>query len=121
MFKLSDTSRFKWPVTIRRPSPTDTGHIEEQTFVGLFRVLPRSEAAALAQEMRDATTSEEIAEAEDRQIARVLEGWEDVVDEGGTPIAFGAAALAQASQWSWFREAVSRAYAEGIGGARLGN
>jgi len=121
MFKLADTCRFKWPVTIRKPSSAEAGQIEEQSFVGLFRALPRTEAAALAEEMRRADTPETIAAAELHQIASVLEGWEDVVDDVGAPVAFGEEVLAAACEWPWFREATARAYAEGISGARLGN
>jgi len=121
MFRLTVTNRFKWPVTVRKPSETTSGEVEEQSFVGLFRVLPRSEAVALAEEMRAADTVEKISAAEMGQIAAVLEGWEDVVDEVGCPLAFAPAILLEACEWAWFRDAVVKAYLDGVGGARLGN
>ncbi len=123
MFKLTQESRFKWPVTIVLPSASEVGDVEKQTFIGLFRALPRTEALKLTEEMGAAETSEAVARAEARQIAAVLEGWEDVVDADGAPTAFSADALAAACEWPWFRDGITRAYADAMSGgaARLGN
>jgi hypothetical protein len=123
MFKLAQESRFKWPVTVRMPSPVEAGKVEEQTFIGLFRALPRNEALKLTEEMRAAETTEAIARAEAVQIAAILEGWEDVVDGDGAPTSFSAEALSAACEWPWFRDGLTRAYAEAMNGgaARLGN
>lgn len=123
MFKLADAARFKWPVTIRRPSDTEAGEMVEETFTGLFRALPREETSSFITQMREARGVEEISDIEIAQIVAVLEGWEEVVDDKGKPVPFSADTLAAANRWVWFREAVAKAYTAAVNGgsARLGN
>lgn len=123
MFKIADVARFKWPVTIRRPSDVDAGEMVEETFTGLFRALPREESMVLLTRMREAREVDEISAIEIEQIVAVLEGWEDVVDDDGKPVPFSPEALAAANRWVWFREGISAAYGAAMkgGAARLGN
>ncbi len=124
MFKMTETHRFSWPVKVKLPSSENPGTLETQTFTGHFRLLKKDEAAALAAAMEIARMKGIAAAdaAELDQIRAALEGWSDVVDDDGRPVAFSADALALACSSDPVRRAIAVAYGEGASGeARVGN
>lgn len=124
MFRLTEIHRFSWPVKVEMPSATTPGSFEEQSFIGHFRLLSKDEQAALAEASAAAAQvgAEALAVEEMRQIAHVLEGWSDVIDEDGAPLAFSEEVLLAACAHQPVREAIGRAYAEAAAGkARRGN
>lgn len=122
MFIVVDRRRYRWPVTVRVPSPGMPGEIEEQRFVAHFLAPHRDEAVAEL----DAITALPVREAEEKllegMLAKVV-GWEEVVDADGIPVAFSEEILRRSAQEPWFRAAIDAAYRESLTGeaARLGN
>ena len=99
MFTLADpAATWTHPVTV--PVPVGEGRIEPQVYTAEFRLLPASEAQAAAEESDAAL------------VARVLAGWDGIADADGTPIEFGATALARLCEIVYWRRATALAYIE---------
>lgn len=122
-FKLTDTPRYWWPVTVRMPSPDQPGKIVNQTLKLLFEPQSRSAAIDEAEALASLENPRDRAEAEMRQLKGVVTNWDDVTDDDGGAVAFSDEAFARALEFTWFRTAVYAAYAESLAGeeARLGN
>lgn len=122
-FTLAQTVRYWWPVTVRLPDPETPGKILEQQLQVLFEPKGRDEAIAAQEAYAQLDSAKERSAHEHRELADVVKGWDDVVDEEKAPIPFSEEALSRALQFSWFRAGVYEAYAQSLNGeeARLGN
>lgn len=112
--------RFWWPITVLVPAD---GAQEEQHFEVQFEELTLEQIEAVAElaaprDSDDARAVRGLFE-EVVVIQRVVVGWRDVVNTGGTPIPFDAANLEALSQISYVRRAVFDAYLDVITGRRL--
>lgn len=125
-FVLATTSRYWWPVVVRRPDPDleRAGQIIEERFRALLEPPPQDEALDI--QARIAAMRDPIQRAREERdaLAAVCKGWDsDVTDASGAPVPFSAPALQAALQQVWFRTGLYQAYAESLSGeaARLGN
>lgn len=122
-FKLAETYRYWWPVTVRVPDPANAGKILEQSLRVQLEPLPQADLDAALEDSLKLKTGREITAHGIRQVQRVVTNWDGVVDEKGAPVPFSDAMLEQALQHAWFRVAIQKALAESQNGeeARLGN
>lgn len=122
MFVMTDKCLFWWPVKVQVPDPARLGSFLEQSFEARFEALSDGEAAALDEAWNARPAAERQAD-QNYLLTRVLVDWRQVVGPDQLPVAFSAAALAQALDRSWFRLACLRAYTQAMTGeaARLGN
>jgi hypothetical protein len=87
MFKLGQTDRFSYPVTVDLPG--DGGKRQTYTFDAIFRRLSRDEFLAV-------TTRAQAGELDDAQLVRdVLLGWKGIQDEHGQELPFSEQAREQ--------------------------
>lgn len=122
-FTLAKNMRYWWPVAVRMPDPHTPGKIAEQQLKVLFEPKGRDEAIASQETLAALNTAKERADHEQSELKDVVKGWDDVVDDEGTPVPFSDEAITAALQMSWFRTGVYSAYADSLSGqeARLGN
>lgn len=122
-FKLAETYRYWWPVTVRVPDPDNAGKILEQKFRALFEPMDREEQMAEAEKAAGLKTMRDLVDHEIDTALRVVKGWDGVVGEDGALVVFSADLLKQALRHSWFRDALQVALKESLAGeaARLGN
>lgn len=122
-FVLADKPRYWWPVTVRVPDPENPGKVLEQTLKLLFE--PRDQDAEKAEQERilKIENQAEALREERASLAAVIKGWDDVVSEDKSAIAFTPESIELALKQTWFRAAVWEAYYESQSGeeARLGN
>jgi hypothetical protein len=106
MFKLSANPRYSWPVSVEIPA--DGGTYDEAAFTVVFRRGTVEEYQALYKRMETGELNFVDAAKE------VVLGWDEVVDDGGEPIAFTPQALdgmlqvprvAEAIFWAYIRSA----------------
>lgn len=121
-FRITSEHLYWWPVTVRMPSETEPGTMDEFGFKGQFRTLSPDDTRALRAFVLDqADLGNDGTEAE--SVRRVLVGWDaDVADEKGF-VPFSAEALERAITNPWFRKGVLLAYRESLqgGGPAAGN
>lgn len=122
-FKLTTTYRYWWPVTVQMPDPERHGQILEQRLKVLFEPLPQADVIAAQEESASLKSLRDITDHGMRHMVRVVKGWDGVVDDDGSEVAFSTSALATALQHAWFRSAINRALTESQNGeaARVGN
>jgi len=122
MFTITKKHLFWWPVTVKIPSPDNSGVYQEHEFEIQFEAMPLDRA----REIDTARAKLPAAEREERQFDYVFElvrGWRDVVAEDGEAVPFSREIFAAQFQYPWFRDAVAEAYARAVSGqgGRLGN
>lgn len=115
-FKLVDTYRYWWPVTVRIPHPDVAGTIQEQTLKVLFEAQDREDALAAQELYETLVTPRERAEHETTQLLAVVKGWDDVEGEDKAPVPFTEDNFRAALQKAWFRSAVYAEYANSLSG-----
>lgn len=122
-FKLVETDRYWWPVTVRVPDAENPGKVIEQTFRAEFEPLSPEEEQESVEAIQKLTTAREIHAHGLEQSARVVRNWEGVIDGQGNPVPFSPEMLALALKKSWFRLGIQQALKESLSGeeARLGN
>lgn len=122
-FKLSETCRYWWPVTVRQPDPERAGKFATSTLEVLFEPDTRDQVLADIETLTALATDVERVEHEINRYLRMIADWRNVVDDNDQPVPFSSAALRQALGRNWFREAVDRAFSDSVLGqeARLGN
>jgi len=121
-FVLAAAVSYWWPVTVRIPDPENAGAVIEQKLKVLFEPEDQDAALEQAEIYAGLATPKERAEHEHRQLARVVRGWDDVIDEEKKPVPFTEDNFRAALQQRWFRDGLYRGYAESLNGeARLGN
>lgn len=122
-FKLSNSHRYWWPVTVRIPDPENPGCIIEQKLKVQFEPLSRDDLLAAQEKAARLKDFRELAEHEAAQSRRIVKNWDGVVDDAGEPVPFSPEHLDRALGQSWFRKAIQDALQESMNGeeARLGN
>lgn len=122
-FKLAETYRYWWPVTVRVPDPDQAGKIAEQSFRVQFQPLDREAQLAEGETAAALKTMRELVDHEIRNALSVVRNWDGVVDDAGEILPFSEARLKQALRHSWFRDGIQAALKESLSGeeARLGN
>jgi hypothetical protein len=105
-FKYTKVTSYKWPVTVELP---DNGQYNKETFTAIFKRVGRK----AFEDLDDARTAEFIDE--------VLLGWEDVVDDEGTPIPFCEEMKAELMDDTYFVRGVMEAYLQSLQGAKAKN
>lgn len=108
MFTFNPRPRFKATVAVREP-----GAEAEQSFTGIFQVLPQDETERL--QGRD-VPPDRIAEANREWLAKIFVGWEDdlVVDGTALPVTPGNIDLLMSAPW--VRAAVVATYLRELSG-----
>lgn len=121
-FKLAETYRYWWPVTVRVPDPDHAGQIVEQSFRVLFEPLDREAQLAESEVAAGLKTMRDLVDHETRNALRVVRNWDGVVGDDGV-VPFSEAMLKQALRHSWFRDGIQKALKDSLAGeeARLGN
>ncbi len=122
-FKLAETYRYWWPVTVRVPDPDRAGQILEQSFRVLFEPLDREAQLAESEKAAGLRSMRDLVDHEIETALRVVKGWDGVVGEKDLLVPFSEDVLTQALRWDWFREGLQKALKESLAGeaARLGN
>lgn len=122
-FKLAETYRYWWPVTVRVPDPDNAGQILKQKFRVLFEPLDREEQLAESERAAGLKTMRDLVDHEIQNALRVVKNWDDVIGDGGEIVPFSEDKLRQALRHSWFRDGIQTALKESLSGeeARLGN
>ncbi|WP_353429034.1 hypothetical protein [Paracoccus denitrificans] len=122
-FKLAETYRYWWPVTVRVPDPDNAGQILKQKFRVLFEPLDREEQLAEGERAAGLKSMRDLVDHEIQNALRVVKGWDGVVGEGDLLVPFSEEMLRQALRHSWFRDGLQAALKESLAGeeARLGN
>lgn len=122
-FKLAQTYRYWWPVTVRVPDPENPGQIIEQQLKVQLVPLSQKDLDAAQDESVKLKTVREVNEHGIGQLLRVVRNWEGVVDDAGEPVPFTEDGLRLALQHAWFRAGIQKALHESQNGeaARLGN
>lgn len=100
-------SSFKWPVEV--PEPAD-GEFKRSKFIAIFKRVGRAEWAKLTEEKGDT-----------QLLSSVLIGWEDMVEEDGTPIPYSPEQVAEFADDFYWSNAVLGALTSTFTGAALGN
>ena len=77
---------YPWPVEVKRPSETNVGEFEKDTFTVKFKRLTKKELNAF-------TEAEE-----DKALEKIVVGWSDISEEDGTEIPFTKATLKEFSE-----------------------
>jgi len=77
---------YPWPVEIKRPSETNAGEFETDTFTVKFKRLTKKELNAF-------TEAEE-----DKALEKIVVSWSDITEEDGTEIPFTKATLKEFSE-----------------------
>lgn len=113
-FKITDTYRFWWPVTVRIPHPENAGAVIEQTFEGLFEALNDDKANELDEAFAGLETDEERKAHQHDVIRAVLKDWRGVVAEDESEQPFTSEALEQCIKNNRFRVGVYEAYAQAM-------
>ncbi|WP_347268182.1 hypothetical protein [Paracoccus sp. (in: a-proteobacteria)] len=121
-FKLAETYRYWWPVTVRVPDPETPGRFVKQGFRVLFEPLDREAQLAEAEKSAALKTMRELVDHEIENALRVVRNWEGVVGDDGI-LPFSEEMLKRALRHSWFRDGLQQALKESLAGeeARLGN
>lgn len=122
MFTITKKRLFWWPVTVKIPSPDNSGVYQEHGFEMQFEAMPRDRALEIDAERNRLPAAERDALAFEF-LFEVARGWRDVVAEDGTDAPFSEELFRQQLQYPWFRDAVVAAYEQAVTGqdARLGN
>lgn len=124
-FQLVSEHLFWWPVKVKVPSGSRSGHFETQQIDMQFKAVSRDEARQIASERDSLESDDERVDHEDATLRRAIVGWkeETVTGEDGKPVPFSDEALDQALQMPWVRLAAYKAYADAIsnGEASKGN
>lgn len=122
-FKLAETYRYWWPVTVRVPDPDNAGQILKQKFRVLFEPLDREEQLAESERAAGLKTMRDLVDHEIQNALRVVKNWDDVIGDSGEIVPFSEDKLRQALRHSWFRDGIQTALKESLSGeeARLGN
>lgn len=122
-FKLAETYRYWWPVTVRVPDPENAGKILEQKFRALFEPMDRDEQMAESEKAAGLKTVRELVDHEIETALRVVKSWDGVTGDDGNLVPFTPDLLKQALRHSWFRDGLQAALKESLAGeaARLGN
>ena len=122
-FKLAQTYRYWWPVTVRVPDLENAGQIVEQRLRVQLEPMPQDEYDATLAETATLLTARELTAHGIKSIQRVVRNWDGVIDGNGEPVEFSEDMLSQALQYSWFRIGIQKALQESQNGeaARLGN
>ncbi|HEY5209305.1 MAG TPA: hypothetical protein VIJ42_07660, partial [Stellaceae bacterium] len=123
MFKLAQRRLFWWPVNVVMPDPAQAGKTITETFEMQFEALSLDQANELQNEIEQIGDRAELRARQFDFLKRVCVGWRDIVDGDGKTVPFSPEALHAAIQFSWYRDAVMRAYQKAIGTdeARAGN
>ncbi len=104
MFKLAAVRKVKWPVTVNIPQ--EGGKVLAVEFDAFFEILTMPEI-------------EELQQANGDVVARVLVGWDRMMNESGdAPVEFTPETKAQALQIPYLRTALVGAYFEAANGNR---
>ena len=101
-FIVDDDPTFEWPVTIKKP--TAEGVFKEESFTGVFRLVPSEEMTDVAQGRSEAEWLGEI----------VLTGWKGVDDVSGNPIPFTEGMRKKLLAIHYFNLAVINAYSTAV-------
>jgi hypothetical protein len=109
MLKIAKEPTFRHQVTAR--VPIDGGH-EDQQFSVTFRVLPVS--------VMDGARLEEVG-GTGAFLQQAIVGLDDIVDEAGKPVAWSDALRDRVIDTPFLRQALIRAYFDGVAGAAAGN
>ena len=91
---------YPWPVEVKRPSETNAGEFETDTFTVKFKRLTKKELNAF-------TEAEE-----DKALEKIVVGWSDITEEDGTEIPFTKATLKEFSEDIDFINGVFESYAK---------
>ena len=102
-FKLAETYRYWWPVTVMVPDPQKPGKYIEQGFKAELEPLSQEELTCASEESASLTSMREITKHGIQQIQRVVKNWSDVVDPDGATVPFTPEKLEMALQHAWFR------------------
>ena len=105
-FKYTKVTSYKWPVTVELP---DNGQYKKETFTAIFKRVGRK----AFEDLDDARTAELMDE--------VLLGWEDVVDDEGTPIPITEDMKVVSMDDTYFVRGVMEAYLTSLQGAKAKN
>jgi hypothetical protein len=113
MFKISQNTTYKWPVTVHVPQ--DGGKFTKATFTAEFRALPQSEIDSVLSDLREGDRDADLASS-------CLSGWANVQDDDGSELPYGDEAKAKLLNIPCVRVALVTAFFESInGGARRKN
>lgn len=107
MFKLMQKSAVWWPVSINEP--IDGGKVAIHPCEIEFELLPQSEYELLAQD-GDITLLE-----------RLVQGWRDILDERGEPLAFNEDNIQALLQVPYVRSSFLQGYMQAVSGAAVKN
>lgn len=122
-FKLAQTYRYWWPVTVQIPDPENPGQFVAQDLRVQLEPMTQTEINAAQEDAAKLKTMRAVTDHGVRQMLRVIKSWDGVVGEDGQPLPFAPAALEQALQHPWFRAAINKALLDSQNGeaARAGN
>ena len=122
-FKLAETYRYWWPVTVMVPDPANPGKFLKQELKVELEPLPTDELMAAQELSSSLATMREVTDHGIQQIQRVVKNWSDVVDPDGEIVPFTPEKLEMALQHAWFRAGIQRALVASQNGEapRLGN
>lgn len=113
MFKLSQNTTYRWPVTVHIPQ--DGGKFVKATFTAEFRALPQNEIDQVITDAREGDRDADLC-------AECLTGWSGVQDGDGTDLPFSDEAKAKLLNVPYARIALVTAFFESLnGGARRKN
>lgn len=113
-FKITDTYRFWWPVTVRMPDQKNAGKIIEQKFEAYFEALSDERAKALDKAFNNLKTDEERQAHEHDVLREVLKDWKGVVGEDDQKQPFTAELREVCINNTWFRAGVYEAYRQAM-------
>lgn len=122
-FKLIDTYRYWWPVTVSIPDEKKPGKFVKQTLQIEFESIPQDEAVAAQQDYDKLTKSSERIEHEREQLLKAVKDWKGVEGPDGDDLPFSEDVFRAALQHPWFRIALYSAQGDSLNGraAAAGN
>ncbi|MES0879700.1 hypothetical protein [Roseibium sp. SCP14] len=120
-FKITDTYRFWWPVTVRMPDPNNAGAIIEQKFEALFEALPEDRANEMDEAFAALETAKDRKAHQHDAIREILKDWRGVIAEDESEQPFTEDAREQCIQSTWFRIGVYDAYAQAMRAEEAGD
>ena len=107
MFKISQNTTYKWPVTVH--IPRDGGKFVKGTFTAEFKAMPQNEIDGVLADLRDGHQDADLASA-------CLTGWANVQDDDGSDLPYGDEAKDKLLNVPYVRVALVTAFFESIGG-----
>lgn len=113
MFILSQSTSYKWPVTVE--FPVDGGKHEKQTFDAEFKRLSQPQIEAMRKRIEEGTTT-------DRELASdILTGWSGINDDKGDAVPYSEGAREQLLDIPLVAAAIVMSFITSLSGAKRKN